>query len=175
MLKTSNSQDDLYREATRAYGAALERLARAYQADADKRQDLLQEIHLALWRSFARFDGRCSTRTWMYRVAHNVAATHVLEDRRMKSRELLSLDELDALRDSGDAANPADRKMEFDRLLMLIQQLKPLDRQVVLMFLEGESAAGIAEVTGISAGNVATKIHRIKNILARRFKEGGAQ
>jgi RNA polymerase sigma-70 factor (ECF subfamily) len=175
MLETSNSQDELYREATRAHGAALERLARASQADPDKRQDLLQEIHLALWRSFARFDGRCSTRTWIYRVAHNVAATHVLEDRRMKSRELLSLDELDAIRDSGDAADPADRKMALDRLLMLIQQLKPLDRQVVLMFLEGESAAEIAEVTGISAGNVATKIHRIKNILARRFKEGGAQ
>ena len=86
MLETSNSQDELYREATRAHGAAQERLARAYQADADKRQDLLQEIHLALWRSFARFDGRCSARTWLYRVAHNVAASHVLEDRRMKSR-----------------------------------------------------------------------------------------
>jgi RNA polymerase sigma-70 factor (ECF subfamily) len=175
MLETSNSQDELYREAMRAHGAALERLARAYQADPDRRQDLLQEIHLALWRSFARFDGRCSTRTWLYRVAHNVAATHVLEDRRMKSRQLLSLDELDALRDSGDTAQTADRRMALDRLLVLIEQLKPLDRQVVLMFLEGESAAEIAEVTGISAGNVATKIHRIKTILARRFKEGGAQ
>jgi len=65
--------------------------------------------------------------------------------------------------------------MALNRLLVLIEQLKPLDRQVVLMFLEGESAAEIAEVTGISAGNVATKIHRIKTILARRFKEGGAQ
>ena len=56
---------------------------------------------------------------------------------------------------------------------MLIQQLKPLDRQVIISYLEGMDAASIGEVTGISPGNVATKIHRIKNILARKFNEGG--
>jgi RNA polymerase sigma-70 factor (ECF subfamily) len=41
----------------------------------EDRRDLLQEIHLALWRSFATFDDRCSLRTWVYRVAHNVATS----------------------------------------------------------------------------------------------------
>jgi RNA polymerase sigma-70 factor (ECF subfamily) len=44
---------------------------------------------------------------------------------------------------------------------------------VILLYLEGLDAASIGEITGISAGNVATKIHRIKNILVRRFHEGG--
>jgi RNA polymerase sigma-70 factor, ECF subfamily len=52
-------------------------------------------------------------------------------------------------------------------------RVKPLDRQVVLLFLEGVDASGIAEVTGLSPGNVATKIHRIKNALIRRFPVGG--
>jgi RNA polymerase sigma-70 factor (ECF subfamily) len=55
----------------------------------------------------------------------------------------------------------------------LIQRLKPLDRQVILSYLEGLDAASIGEITGLSAGNVATKIHRIKSILARRLNAGG--
>jgi len=73
------------------FGAALERLARAYQPDADSRLDLLQEIHVALWRSFASFDGRCSLRTWVYRVAHNVATSQVTR-RRRNAPTLVGLD-----------------------------------------------------------------------------------
>jgi RNA polymerase sigma-70 factor (ECF subfamily) len=54
----------------------------------------------------------------------------------------------------------------------LIQQLKPLDRQVILSYLEGLDAAATAEITGLAPGNVATKIHRIKNLLAQRFHQG---
>jgi RNA polymerase sigma-70 factor (ECF subfamily) len=69
------AQDDLYERVMTAYEAALGRLAWAYEADPEKRRDLLQEIHLALWRSFASFGGRCSLRTWIYRVAHNSATS----------------------------------------------------------------------------------------------------
>ena len=60
----SSEQDTLYQEAARDYGAALDRLTRAYEARPEKRTDLLQEIHIALWRSMASFNGRCSMRTW---------------------------------------------------------------------------------------------------------------
>jgi RNA polymerase sigma-70 factor (ECF subfamily) len=53
-----------------------------------------------------------------------------------------------------------------------IQGLKPLDRQVILSYLEGMDAASIGEITGLAAGNVATKIHRIKTVLAKRFSQG---
>jgi len=48
--------DKLYTVAIDANGAALARLARAYEADVDRRRDLLQEIHIAIWRSLASFD-----------------------------------------------------------------------------------------------------------------------
>jgi len=67
----------------------------------------------------------------------------------------------------------ADTRHALERLLGLIQSLKTLDRQVILSYLEGMDAASIGEITGLSQGNVATKIHRIKNILTRRFQEGG--
>jgi RNA polymerase sigma-70 factor (ECF subfamily) len=168
-----SSQDGLYQEAAAAYGPTLCRLARAYEADAEIRRDLLQEIHIALWRSFAGFDARCSLRTWVYRVAHNAATSHVIRQRRMNSRTLVSLEEVDAVPAKSENELAVDERRALDRLLSLVQRLKPLDRQVILSYLEGMDAASIGEITGISPGNVATKIHRIKSILARQFHEGG--
>ncbi len=166
------SREDLYREAVSTHGPALDRLARAYEADAETRRDLLQEIHLALWRSLDSFQSRCSLRTWIYRVAHNVAASHIITNRRQNPHQLISIDDVEVTDDRDDAADIADRQIALERLTALIRELKPLDRQVVLLYLEGIDAAGIAEVTGISSGNVATKIHRLKNILTRRFQGG---
>ena len=167
------TQDDLYREAAGTYDAALERLARAYEADAEVRRDLLQDIHVALWRSFEGFEGRCSLRTWVYRVAHNTAVSHVIRQRQKKSQTLVGLEELESVPDHREGELAADRRHALERLLELVQRLKPLDRQVILSYLEGLDATSIGDITGISPGNVATKIHRIKNILARRFRVGG--
>lgn len=171
--KAVSRQDELYQEAAAGHGAALERLARGYEADPERRRDLVQEIHLALWQSFAGFDGRCSLRTWVYRVAHNVATSHVIRDRRTNSRVFVGLEALEGMpgTDKGEAA--VDQRHALERLLELIQRLQPPDRQVILSYLEGMDAASIGEITGFSAGNVATKIHRIKNILVRQFHEGG--
>ncbi|MGH9494832.1 MAG: RNA polymerase sigma factor [Candidatus Sulfotelmatobacter sp.] len=165
------TQDALYGQASGIYGSALERLARAYEADPEARRDLLQEIHVALWRSFATFDQRCSIRTWIYRVAHNVGASHIASQRRKKFQTLMDLEELENLPDAASGSQ-ADRNHALDHLLSLIQRLKPLDRHVILSYLEGLEAASIAEITGLSPGNVATKIHRIKNVLARQFQQG---
>jgi RNA polymerase sigma-70 factor (ECF subfamily) len=166
-------QDERYREAVAAYGAALQRLARAYESDTDKRRDLLQEIHLGLWRCLPGFDGRCSLRTWVYRVAHNAATTYVMRQRRSHGSGLVSVDDLETLPDPMEGPRAADRRHAVERLLDLIQKLRPLDRQVILCYLEGLDAAETAGITGISPGNVATKIHRIKNILAQQFHQGG--
>lgn len=165
-----SAQDDMYSEAVDAYGASLERLARAYEAEVEDRRDLLQEIHLAIWRSFQLFDARCSMRTWVYRVAHNVAVSRVMRKRRFLS-DLVSLDDLDTLPHPA-AEHSADQGPTLDRIWALIQQLKPLDRQVIVSYLEEMDAASIGEVTGLSPQNVATKVHRIKNLLARQFQKG---
>jgi RNA polymerase sigma-70 factor (ECF subfamily) len=170
-------QDDLYKEAVLAHGPALDRLARSYEADREDRRDLLQEIHLALWRSFVIFDDRCSLRTWVYRVAHNAAASHILRSRRAKSKTLVSLEEIEehgGIATKEDANHSIEQSLIVEQLHALIQRLNPLDRQVILLYLEGMDAAGIGEVTGISSGYVATKIHRVKAILAERFRNGGS-
>jgi RNA polymerase sigma-70 factor (ECF subfamily) len=169
----ASRQDELYKEAADSYGTALERLVRGYEADPDRRRDLLQEIHLALWQSLASFDGRCSLRTWVYRVAHNVATSHVIREHRMNSRTLVGIEALGTLPAKSNDERDMDRRHALEKLLKLIHQLNPLDRQIILSYLEDMDAASIAEITGISPGNVATKIHRIKNVLASKFHEGG--
>lgn len=172
MGEASRNQERRYVEAAAEFGAALGRLARAYEPDSDKRRDLLQEIHIALWRSLARFDGRCSLRTWVYRVAHNTATSKALRPR-TNAPTLVALD--DSLESAAAVANEEetlDRRRALERLHDLIRQLRPLDRQVLLLYLEQLDAASIGEITGLSAVNVSTKVRRIKQLLIQRFHEG---
>ena len=169
---TSGSDQGIsYQRVAASYGPALDRLARAYEADPDKRLDLLQEIHLALWRSFEGYEARYSLRTWVYRVAHNVATSHVIRQRRHAGK-LVDLENVEATSSEDQGELAADQRMVLERLLLLIRQLKPLDRQVMLSYLEGLDAASIAVITGLSPSNVATRTHRIKKVLVRRFHQG---
>jgi RNA polymerase sigma-70 factor (ECF subfamily) len=165
------NQDFLYEQAAQIHGPALARLARAYELDPEARRDLLQEVHLQLWRSFASFDQRCSLRTWVYRVGHNVATAHVIRQSRLRNK-LVSIEDIDSMPGS-DYEFAAAHKLALERLSVLIQRLKPLDRQIIVSYLEGLEASSIAEITGLSAANIAMKVHRIKNILKRWFAEGG--
>jgi RNA polymerase sigma factor (sigma-70 family) len=163
------SQDELYMRATAEFGPALARLARAYEADPHSRSDLLQDIHFALWRSFSSFAGQCSLRTWVYRVAHNVGISKRI--RRHEAR-LASLEELAEMPGQDCPEDAAHEVHALATLQGLIRRLKPPDDQVMLLYLEDMDAAAIGDVTGLSARAVATRIHRIKFVLSRHFRQG---
>jgi RNA polymerase sigma-70 factor (ECF subfamily) len=165
------TQDEQYLQAIAEFGPALVRLARAYEQDSDQRRDLLQDVHLALWRSFAGFAGQCSLRTWVYRVAHNTAISARSRRRRARLASLEELADIPAPDDPEDAVGSA---RVLERLQILIRRLTPPDDQVMLLYLEDQDAASIAEITGLSAGAVATRIHRIKQLLSSRFHQGDA-
>lgn len=163
------TQDEHYARAAADFGTALARLARGYERDVDRQRDLLQDIHFALWRSFETYQGLSSLRTWVYRVAHNTAATHAMKGKRSRTSRWVDLDEA---ANAPDPATLGDAHAEHDtlaRLLDLIHQLKPPDRQVMLLYLDGLDAKETGEITGLSPGAVATRIHRVKALLARRF------
>lgn len=166
----SSGPDETYQGAAAAYGAALSRLARAYEAEPEKRRDLLQEIHIAIWKSLGRFNGSCSLHTWVFRIAHNVAASHVLRERRMSRARMVGLEELENATGTPDSLQAVAEYQALERLTDLIRRLIPMDRQVILSYLEGMDAEGISELTGLSASNVATKVHRIKEVLRKRFE-----
>lgn len=157
-------------QAVASHGAALDRLTYAYERVADRRADLLQEIYLALWQSLARFDGRCALGTWVYRVAHNTATSVCIRSR--DRLRLVGLDDIDVPGPDAAVGQNLDERRARERLLELIHRLKPVDRQIVLLYLEGLDAHATGEIVGLSASNVATKIHRLKKLLAQQFHEG---
>ena len=152
----------------------MARLARVHEADRSLQQDLLQEIHLALWRSLPSFAGRCSLRTWVYRVAHNVSVSHVLRRRRRFDKHLVDLDEVEIPAEGPGVDASVDDARMLARIHALVQRLKPTDREVFALYLEGLSVDDIAEITGLSHTNTGTKIHRIKRLLSERLAPGEA-
>lgn len=165
------SPDELYKTAVEQWGASLERLATAYEADREKRRDLSQNIHFHLWQSFHRYEGRCSLRTWTYRIAHHVAASHVIRERRIFS-SLVSLEHIAALSDRDQGQIALEQHLHLTKLFILIRQLKPLDRQVIVCWLEGIDAESIGDITGLSPANVAVRVSRVKKLLVHRFRQG---
>lgn len=71
-----------------AYSGPIRRLCAAYACDAADREDLFQEVCMAVWRALPAFRGESSTRTWVYRIAHNVALSWQARDRRRRAREV---------------------------------------------------------------------------------------
>lgn len=134
------------------------------------RDDLVQDIHAQAWRAFPRFDeARASFATWLYRVALNVAISKLRRDGRWRERqEPLQAFHLETI--GAELPAPVD-----ERLLALerfIGELAPLDRALILLYLEERSHAEMAVILGIGTSNVATKIGRIKQKLRQRMVAG---
>lgn len=107
----------------------------------------------------------------MYRIAHHVASSHVIRERRTFS-SLVTLEEIDRFPDEAEGLEAANQRLNLDRLSAMLRRLKPLDRQVIVCYLEDMDGASIAEITGLSTGNVAIRVHRIKSVLAKWFHQG---
>ncbi len=147
-----------------AHGAALRRLTAGYERDPGRRQDLEQEIHLALWQALSSFAGQCAERTFVFRVAHNQAISHVRHWSRRKAESLeneLAIADLHA--DPEQAASHAQRRLA---LAAAIRRLPLGLRQVILLVLEGLSHKEIGDVLGLSNGNVAVRATRARRALA---------
>lgn len=139
----------------------LYKVANAYCRHDEDRRDLVQEMVAQLWRSFASYDERFRFSTWMYRVAMNVAISmHRTESR----RPVVALQDVDV------DLTAADQMMSDDlrELHRRIARLDPMSRALVLLYLDGHDHAAIAEILGITATNVATRMSRIRT----RLQEG---
>lgn len=163
----TDRQERLYEEATAQFAAAIARTARGYEADSDLARDLEQEMHLALWTSLAEFREEASLSTWVWRVTHNVGARHVQSHTRMKRKApLVPLEDIEIAATGASPERQAAESLTLEKLYRLIHALAATDRQVMLLYLEDLDATAIGEVTGLSPGAVATRIHRIKSALS---------
>jgi len=130
----------------------------------EERKDLVQEIVLQLWKSFPKYDSSFKFSTWAYRIALNISISYVrkttVRDKALK--EYKEFVEVDIVENSEEREN-------LDRLYKVFEILKPIERAILTLNLEGCSGREIAEIVGISPTNVSTRILRIKNKLKNQL------
>lgn len=142
------------------------KIANSFNRDEEDRKDLVQEIIFQLWRSFPGYDSRTKFTTWMYRVALNVAITSYRKERKKTALiSPISENVIELLEDNV----PIDNEVNLKLLQQFINELKELDRALMLLYLEEKSQKEMAEILGLSETNVGTKVSRIKEKLKQRF------
>lgn len=142
----------------------VHKICRAYCPQAQDRQDLFQEIALQLWRAFPNFKGASRESTWIYRIALNVAITHL----RSKKSPVEQLSESFLQTTVAEISEQPDEQIEA--LYQAIYTLSDLEKALVLLFFEEKSMDEITAITGISAGNVRVKMHRIREKLRSKMQ-----
>ena len=159
-----SERDRIFEEWLEAHKGILFKVVRAYAFEHADRQDLFQEVAVQVWRSVDAYREESSVRTWMYRIALNAAISWTRkQDRHQRGKQPLEI--VDGL--LGASATETDPRVEW--LYRQIAQLKDVDRSVALLMLDGFAYKDIAAIAGISEGNVAVKINRIKGSLTAQL------
>ena len=142
------------------------KVARLYAKNPDDRDDIFQEIIIQLWKAFERYDEQYKLSTWMYRIALNVAISFYRKDRKRIELESPLTESMAEIADDNDNS-------ELDSNITLLQQfineLRELDKALMILYLESNSYKEIADILGITETNVATKISRVKDQLKQKF------
>jgi RNA polymerase sigma-70 factor (ECF subfamily) len=164
-------EPDRFDRILREHGPALSRLACGYERVASARDELLQEIALAIWVALPRFREECSERTFVYRIAHNCGLTHAC--RRRPSHE--SLSELSPLHEPVDPRPHPEEAVAASsrskRLRAAVRCLPLAYRQVLMLVLEDLSYSEIAEIVGATENNVAVRLNRARKALKEALQE----
>jgi RNA polymerase sigma-70 factor (ECF subfamily) len=144
------------------HGAMVARIAASYERDPHRAQDLVQEILFAVWKAMRSFRGEAALRTFVARIAHNRAISHVAQS--VKRAPTMALDE--GLPSSLDG--PEQAAIQHDqqaRLTAAVQGLPLAYRYPVTLMLEGFSPAEIAEILGLTPNSVSIRLTRAKSLL----------
>jgi RNA polymerase sigma-70 factor (ECF subfamily) len=135
------------------------KIAYAYCRSATDREELAQEITAQLWSAYPRYDSSRPFSTWMYRIALNVAIVQVRRAGH-PSRTATALDRTHA--DRIAAPEPLEQDPRIPELKRILDSMQPLNRALLVLYLDDRSHREIADILGITETNVATKINRLK-------------
>lgn len=160
------SDDERFTRLIHDHAGILRKVAAAYARDPDDRADLTQDMLANLWAAWPRYDASRPFATWMYRVAFNVALSHV----RSAYRERRVMTPLNADHDTIAATDVDHEKgAALNALHAAISHFDPLNRAVLLLYLDDRSHREIGEIVGIRESNVGTRIDRIKRQLRAKL------
>jgi RNA polymerase sigma factor (sigma-70 family) len=149
------------------HAGIIRKVAFGYARTENDRCDLMQEMALQLWRAYPRYSPERPFSTWMYRIVLNVAISFLRKNTR-PGRETVPFDETkhDIAREQSSSPEMEER---IGTLRQLIDECRPLDRALLLLYLDDCSYREIAAVLGLTETNVATKLGRLKEQLRRKL------
>jgi RNA polymerase sigma factor (sigma-70 family) len=150
------------------HAGIIRKVAAGYANRLADRHDLMQEIRLQLWKAYPRYSPERPFSTWMYRIALNVAISFLRSSRR-PLRQTVPLDDIDEVTD--ETAGPRESDERIPVLQRIIAALDPLNRALLLLYLDDHSYRDISSILGITETNVATKLNRLK----KRVRQDVAQ
>lgn len=160
-------RDDDFATLIQAHAALIARIARSYEADPGRAEDLVQEIHLAVWKALPRFNASAGLRTYIARISHNRAISHV-------SREVRRPPSLD-LDDDLPASDPSPEDVTVQKdarrkLEDAVRRLPIGQRVVATLALEGFTPEEVASVLGITPTAASVRLHRAQKQLREWFR-----
>ncbi len=145
----------------REYERVIYKVCYMYTTPNATLNDLYQEVVLNIWRAYPKFRKECKVSTWIYRIALNTCISFIRKEKNIP--EFVTLNpEVNTVLDENDPMHEMLRQ-----LYRWINQLGQLDKSIILLYLEEKSYDEIAEITGLTVTNVATKISRIKDKLKK--------
>lgn len=157
------AEPGLLLELLESHRGLMDRILSTYERDPSAREDMHQDLALAVWRALPSFRGAASHRTFIARIAHNIGAGHVRRVMRGGSREALDEEH------PSEAVGPdqiASEASVTEALSRAIERLPLSQRQVVSLHLEDFSHAEIADALGIGEGAVTVRLHRARQSLS---------
>ena len=143
------------------------KIANAYCKDHEDQQDLVQEIIIQLWKSFEKYDSKFKITTWMYRIALNISISQYRKALVRKKHTIPMEEHLANVK----VEDEQDQEEEIQLLRDFIHELNPLNKAMMIMYLDGNSHEEIAKVLDISKSNVGTKINRIKEKIKNHLNQ----
>lgn len=165
---TSTARSDEFISVLDRHKGIIHKIAHAYARDAGTREDLTQEIVLQLWKSFGNYDPQFRHSTWIYKVSLNVSLAYSRKEHNRAKRFAPLREDLVHLSASGE---PTDLQTNFRHLERFIHQLKPLDRAILLLYLDQKTHREMAAIIGTTETNISTRINRIKTTLKQKFSQ----
>ena len=142
-------------------GSVIKRVCYMYANDSDHFKDLYQESLINIWQGLKNFRGDSKVSTWIYRTCLNTCITYFRKNGKYSEAE--SIDNL-FLEPEDDNSEHLSNLRE---MYLLISKLRKLDRAIILLWLDEKPYDEIAEITGLSRNNVASRLRRIKESLAK--------
>lgn len=146
------------------HSGIIKSLCAIYYHDFEDRKDTEQDIILQLWKSFESFRGESNVSTWIYRVSLNTILTKTRKESKLPNNESINVYHENSI----SATSQSDDDLQL--LKQIIELLNPLDKAIVILYLEGYKNKETADLLNISPSNISTRLNRIKAQLKSKFK-----